>query len=107
MAMKRKYIAILTGVLVGMSVLGGCGTTSTKTTAVSSTEAAASGSEAQCETLVGEVTAVGDDTITVQTGGQQAPGDGEEITESTEDAAETEVQVTADTVVVKQSGDPF
>lgn len=104
--MKRKYIAILTGVLVGMSVLGGCGTTSTKTTAVSSTEAAASGSEAQSETLVGEVTAVGDDTITVQTGGQQAPGDGEETTESTEDAAETEVQVTADTVVVKQSGGP-
>ena len=105
--MKRKYIAILTGVFVGMSVLGGCGTTSTKTTAVSSTEAAASGSEAQSETLVGEVTAVGDDTITVQTGAQQSPGDGEEITESTEDAAETEVQVTADTVVVKQSGDPF
>lgn len=104
--MKRKYIAILTGVLVGMSVLGGCGTTSTKTTAVSSTEAAASGSEAQSETLVGEVTAVGDDTITVQTNGQQAPGDGEETTESTEDAAETEVQVTADTVVVKQSGGP-
>ena len=104
--MKRKYIAILTGVLVGMSVLGGCGTTSTKTTAVSSTEAAASGSETQSETLVGEVTAVGDDTITVQTGGQQAPGDGEETTESTEDAAETEVQVTADTVVVKQSGGP-
>lgn len=104
--MKRKYIAILTGVLVGMSVLGGCGTTSTKTTAVSSTEAAASGSEAQSETLVGEVTAVGDDTITVQTGGQQAPGDGEETTESTEDAAETEIQVTADTVVVKQSGGP-
>lgn len=104
--MKRKYIAILTGVLVGMSVLGGCGTTSTKTTAVSSTEAAASGSEAQSETLVGEVTAVGDDTITVQTGGQQAPGDGEETTESTEDAAETEVKVTADTVVVKQSGGP-
>ena len=104
MAMKRKYIAILTGVFVGMSVLGGCGTTSTKTTAVSSTEAAASGSEAQSETLVGEVTAVGDDTITVQTGGQQAPGDGEETTESTEDAAETEVKVTADTVVVKQSG---
>lgn len=69
MAMKRKYIAILTGVFVGMSVLGGCGTTSTTTTAVSSTEAAASGSEAQSETLVGEVTAVGDDTITVQTGG--------------------------------------
>ena len=106
MAMKRKYIAILTGVFVGMSVLGGCGTTSTKTTAVSSTEAAASGSEAQSETLVGEVTAVGDDTITVQTNGQQAPGDGEETTESTEDAAETEVQVTADTVVVKQSGGP-
>lgn len=104
--MKRKYIAILTGVLVGMSVLGGCGTTSTKTTAVSSTEAAASGSEAQSETLVGEVTVVGDDTITVQTGGQQAPGDGEETTESTEDAAETEIQVTADTVVVKQSGGP-
>ena len=104
--MKRKYIAILTGVLVGMSVLGGCGTTSTKTTAVSSTEGAASGSEAQSETLVGEVTAVGDDTITVQTNGQQAPGDGEETTESTEDAAETEVQVTADTVVVKQSGGP-
>ena len=104
--MKRKYIAILTGVLVGMSVLGGCGTTSTTTTAVSSTEAAASGSETQSETLVGEVTAVGDDTITVQTGGQQAPGDGEEATESTEDAAETEVQVTADTVVVKQSGGP-
>ena len=104
--MKRKYIAILTGVFVGMSVLGGCGTTSTTTTAVSSTEAAASGSEAQSETLVGEVTAVGDDTITVQTGGQQAPGDGEETTESTEDAAETEVQVTADTVVVKQSGGP-
>ena len=59
--MKRKYIAILTGVFVGMSVLGGCGTTSTTTT-----EAAASGSEAQSETLVGEVTAVGDDTITVQ-----------------------------------------
>ena len=37
--MKRKYIAILTGVFVGMSVLGGCGTTSTTTTAVSSTEA--------------------------------------------------------------------
>ena len=66
MAMKRTYIAILTGVFVGMSVLGGCGTTSTMTTAVSSTEAAASGSEAQSETLVGEVTAVGDDTITVQ-----------------------------------------
>ena len=66
MAMKRKYIAILTGVFVVMSVLGGLGTTSTMTTAVSSTEAAASGSEAQSEMLVGEVTAVGDDTITVQ-----------------------------------------
>ena len=97
---------MLTGVFVGMSVLGGCGTTSTTTTAVSSTEAAASGSETQSETLVGEVTAVGDDTITVQTGGQQTPGDGEEAIESTEDAAETEVQVTADTVAVKQSGGP-
>ena len=61
MAMKRKYIAILTGVFVGMSVLGGCGTTSTKTTAVSSTEAGGSRSGTK-----GEVTAVGDDTITVQ-----------------------------------------
>ena len=90
-----------------MSVLGGCGTTDTETTTgVQSTEAAASGSEMQSESLVGEVTAVGDDTITVQTGGQQAPGDGEKTTESTEDAKETEVKVTADTVVVKQSGGP-
>ena len=87
-----------------MSVLGGCGTTDTETTTgVQSTEAAASGSEMQSESLVREVTAVGDDTITVQTGGQQAPGDGEKTTESTEDAKETEVKVTADTVVVKQS----
>ncbi len=90
-----------------MSVLGGCGTTDTETTTgVQSTEAAASGSEMQSESLVGEVTAVGDDTITVQTGGQQAPGDGEKTTESTENAKETEVKVTADTVVVKQSGGP-
>lgn len=93
--MKRKYIAILAGVLAGMSVLGGCGTTGTHNTDVQSTEAGVSDAGKQNEMLIGEVTAVGDDTITVQTG--QQPQEDEET-------AETAIRITEDTVIRKQSG---
>ena len=57
--MKKKYLIIMLGLVLGFSTLSGCGINSTSDTEVS-TEAEES------DTLYGEVSSVSDDSITME-----------------------------------------
>lgn len=94
--MKRKYIAVLTGAFVGMSVFSGCAGTNkdAKTEVqVTATEVQDDTDEEKAKEVVGEVEKVEDSTITLKT-----------ETQGEEDAKEIEITVTENTVIQKQSG---
>jgi len=82
--MKKKYLAIIMGIAVGTSLLAGCGTgTSTSTNTETSAE-----EEAAAEKVYGEITALGENSFTLDSG----IGDAIEVTVT--DDTEITTQVT-------------
>ncbi|MCD8324991.1 MAG: hypothetical protein LUC32_08640 [Clostridiales bacterium] len=80
--MKKKYLAIIMGIAVGASLLAGCGT-STSTNVETSAE-----EEAATEKVYGEITALGENSFTLDSG----IGDAIEVTVT--DDTEITTQVT-------------
>ena len=75
--MKKKYIAILLGLTLGMTTLAGCSGTSTSTNSTTQESQSVTGatetsdktvSEAETADVYGEVTAVSEDSITIKVG---------------------------------------
>lgn len=75
--MKKKYIAILLGLTLGMTTLAGCSGTSTSTNSTTQESQSVAGatetsdktvSEAETADVYGEVTAVSEDSITIKVG---------------------------------------
>lgn len=75
--MKKKYIAILLGLTLGMTTLAGCSETSTSTNSTTQESQSVAGatetsdktvSEAETADVYGEVTAVSEDSITIKVG---------------------------------------
>ncbi len=75
--MKKKYIAILLGLTLGMTTLAGCSETSTSTNSITQESQSVTGatetsdktvSEAETADVYGEVTAVSEDSITIKVG---------------------------------------
>ena len=56
--MKRKYVAVTLGILMGLSVLGGCESSSTSDKSETETTSQ----------VYGEITQVGEDSITIEIG---------------------------------------
>ena len=119
--MKKKYIAVLFGVMFGITILGGCSGADTAATENTSADAEASaegnsekdGSMMDAD-IYGEVNAVGDSSITVKVGTmkqmEQRDHSGSEETEESERPSmleltgeEQEIMVTDDTVIVRMS----
>ncbi|MCD8231942.1 MAG: hypothetical protein LUD14_09035 [Clostridiales bacterium] len=60
--MKKRYLALLMGVMVGVSLLAGCGTSTSQSTETSAEE------EATAEKVYGEITAIGENSFTLDSG---------------------------------------
>ncbi|MCD8333149.1 MAG: hypothetical protein LUB60_03345 [Clostridiales bacterium] len=81
--MKKKYLAVIMGIAVGASLLAGCGTgTSTSTNTESSAE-----EEAATEKVYGEITALGENSFTLDSG----IGDAIEVTVTDDTEITTQV----------------
>lgn len=113
--MKKKYIAILLGLTLGMTTLAGCSGTSTSTNSTTQESQSVTGatetsdktvSEAETADVYGEVTAVSEDSITIKVGTmkQMEKPDGEgtpSMLDLTDE--EKEIKITDDTVIVRSS----
>ena len=110
--MKKKYIAILLGLTLGMTTLAGCSGTSTSTNSTTQESQSVTEtsdktvSEAETADVYGEVTAVSEDSITIKVGTmkQMEKPDGEgtpSMLDLTDE--EKEIKITDDTVIVRSS----
>ena len=109
-AMKKKYIAILLGITLGMTTLVGCSGTNTSESSTIQESQSVTGatensdkrvSEAETADVYGEVTAVSEDSITIKVGTmkQMEKPDGEgtpSMLDLTDE--EKEIKITDDTV---------
>lgn len=113
--MKKKYIAILLGITLGMTTLVGCSGTNTSESSTIQESQSVTGatensdktvSEAETADVYGEVTAVSEDSITIKVGTmkQMEKPDGEgtpSMLDLTDE--EKEIKITDDTVIVRSS----
>lgn len=93
--MKKKYVAVLLGIILGLSVLSGCSSTTTK----NQTETMGESEEKSEEAIYGEVSKVDGDTITIKTGtkkeikeGEQPDGPMLELTGDVKDGAKANLK---------------
>ena len=99
--MKKKYVAVLLGITLGLSVLSGCSSTTTK----NQTETTGESEEKSEEAIYGEVSKVDGDTITIKTGTKKEIKEGEQpdgsMLELTGD--KQKITVTDDTKITRQT----
>ena len=88
--MKKNYLAITLGLMLGATAIAGCGTT--KSTDTSATE--------EAQTVYGEITEIGEDSITIKVGTQK---EAQETTELDYTGEEQTVTVTDDTEITKDA----
>ena len=99
--MKKKYVAVLLGITLGLSVLSGCSSTTTK----NQTETTSESEEKSEDAVYGEVSKVDGDTITIKTGTKKEIKEGEQpdgsMLELTGD--KQKITVTDDTKITRQT----
>lgn len=99
--MKKKYVAVLLGITLGLSVLSGCSSTTTK----NQTETTSESEEKSEDAIYGEVSKVDGDTITIKTGTKKEIKEGEQpdgsMLELTGD--KQKITVTDDTKITRQT----
>lgn len=78
--MKKKYVAILMGIVMTAAMLSGCGQQGNTENTTPNTSVESNGEEQQSDEVLGEVTEVGEDSITIAVGTKkdmgEAPGGG-------------------------------
>lgn len=99
--MKKKYVAVLLGITLGLSILSGCSSTTTK----NQTETTSESEEKSEDAVYGEVSKVDGDTITIKTGTKKEIKEGEQpdgsMLELTGD--KQKITVTDDTKITRQT----
>ncbi len=99
--MKKKYVAVLLGITLGLSILSGCSSTTTK----NQTETTSESEEKNEDAVYGEVSKVDGDTITIKTGTKKEIKEGEQpdgsMLELTGD--KQKITVTDDTKITRQT----
>ena len=99
--MKKKYVAVLLGITLGLSVFSGCSSTTTK----NQTETTGESEEKSEDAVYGEVSKVDGDTITIKTGTKKEIKEGEQpdgsMLELTGD--KQKITVTDDTKITRQT----
>lgn len=78
--MKKKYVAILMGIVMTAAMLSGCGQQGNTENTTPNTSVESNGEEQQSDEVLGEVTEVGEEAITIAVGTKkdmgEAPGGG-------------------------------
>ena len=87
--MKKNYLAITLGLMLGATAIAGCGTT--KSTDTSATE--------EAQTVYGEITEIGEDSITIKVGTQKEAQETKEAFASDTSDSSDDADNTSDTTV--------